>query len=451
MKGKSTGSTRVRPAKKTSTRKSDANDFTDDEVVRESQQATQSSGNYIRVKEGEKAPIYFLSSKFEQGYEHWIDIGGSPNRIPCAGGMKGKGYAADDCPLCALAQEHFNSAKKLASAGKSSAAKAEKDLAFKIRAKYAMYFIAAKGERNVVSVKGEKQFKIEFDNAQVGLLSLTKANRDAFAACKAKYDYIVQNKDLFNRYIIFDKRKRGEDEFSSVEFIPAKKPSEKPDVEIPEDVDLDSVFEVDMAQIKKVAKAFRAGDFEEEDDSNVDLEDEDEEDEDSLEELDSDDDDSEEEDEDSEEEEEDEEEEPTPRKQAKSKKKPPVKKHSKSRDVEEEEDSDEEEVEDEDFADVEEDEDGDEESEEEGDDEDFLGKITDDFEDDDPEETPKKRKTREEKTTKKVIGKKPGPVSGFKNRGPAKEAPEKRRGRPTKSTPPLPAKAKAILKAKHRG
>ena len=404
---------KTRKAKKPATR-----DFTDEEDLAESKNLTRDKGNYLKIQENERAPIYLLDSKYSDGFEHWFPMGdGSTVRIPCAGGAEGEGFAPDECPACKIAQETYNEAKRLASAGKAGAAKSTKQKANQIRAKYALYFLAAKGERNVIRLKGkDKQYKVEFDNAQVGLLSLTKAQRDNLQACKTKYEYIQSGKDLFNRYIYFDKQKRGEDEYATIEFIPAPKPTPKPDVEIPEDVeDLDSKFEVDMSELKKTVKAYLAGSVDDDDDdSGVEMEDEEEseEEEDSIDELDSDD---VEEDNDTEEEEEEEE---TPRKK---KGAPSTKRKAKP------EPEDEETEEDTDDASSD-------------DDDDFLGEITDDFEDDEPDE----KQARKAKTTKPGVSSKKT-VVGKKGPSAAQMAEPKKRGRPSSGVPPMPASAKKKL------
>ena len=413
------------PAKKS---KSKAKDFTNEEDVKESQLATQTSSNFIKIREGEQAPIYFMDSKFEDGFEHWVNLGDQITRIPCAGGTEGGGYAADECPLCKIAQDHFNSAKKYASAGKKSAASTEKRLGSAIKGKYAIYFIAAKGERNVVKLQGKKKkYKTEFDNAQIGFLALTKAQRDNLHACRSKYEYITSNKDLFNRYIVFDKQKRNEDEWATIEFIPATKPTPKPDLEVPDELDLDSLFAVDASEIKKLAKAYLAGATEEDDDSGVEAEDDEDVEDDSIDELDSDDD-EEEAEEESDDDEEDEEDAPAPKPRGKQKPKPaPVKGKGKPKDVDEDDDDSED-------ADDEDVEDGGEDAEASDDDadedEDFLGPVTDtmddDFEDDEVDDKPAKKSSKPAPKAKTVVGKK-GP--------PAKDIVSPKRGRPAKPAP----------------
>lgn len=426
---------------KTKKAKKSTKDFTDEDDVRASQEATASESDYIKIKEGERAPIYFMGSEFSDGFEHWVHLGGNTTRIACAGGVDGNGYAADECPLCKVAQDHYNSSKKLATAGKTAAAKREKDLGNDVRAKYAMYFIAAKGERNVVKLQGkEKKFKIEFDNAQLGYLAMTKNQRDTFQACKSKFDYITSNSDLFNRYIVMDKQKRGDDAYATIEFTPATKPTARPELDIPDTMDLDSLFEVDLPEIKKLAKAYLSGESDDDsDDSGVDLEDDDDEssdDDDLSDELDSDDD---EIDDDDAKVEEEEDEEPVAKKRGRpAAKKASAKKGRKAVEDDDdpvEDDSDEaEEVSDEDEVEADSD-------------DDFLGAITDDFEDDDPEEDAPKSKKGAKSAPAKAVAKKTT-VIGKKGKSAAETAAPKR-GRPAAGkTPPMPASAKKRLTGK---
>lgn len=252
-------------------------DFTNQNDVAETKKATKDNGKFIRIEEG-KTPIYLLSSKYEDGFAHWVQLpSGDRVRIPCAGGSEGQGYAPDDCPLCDYMNDQFALARSLEGGGRFQAAKELKNHTNRLRAKFEVYFIAAKGELVVDKiVDGKKKFKVDFEDAQVGFLAFTKKQWEDLLAIPAQHQHISGTADLLNRYIIFDKRKRGDDEFNTVEFFPAQKPSPKPEVEWDEEeLDLSTIFEVDMDQLTK-AVAILKGDVEEADEE-VDFEDDEEE------------------------------------------------------------------------------------------------------------------------------------------------------------------------------
>lgn len=252
-------------------------DFTNQNDVAETKKATKDNGKYIRIEEG-KTPIYLLSSKYEDGFAHWIRLpSGDRLRLPCAGGSEGQGYAPDDCPMCDFMNDQFALARSLEGGGRFQAAKELKKQTNELRAKFEVYFIAAKGELVVDSiVDGKKKFKADFEDAQVGFLAFTKKQWEDLLAIPAQHQHISGTADLLNRYIIFDKRKRGDDEWNTIEFVPAPKPTPKPEVEWDEEeLDLSSIFEVDMDQLIK-AVAVLKGDVEEVDEE-IDFEDEEEE------------------------------------------------------------------------------------------------------------------------------------------------------------------------------
>lgn len=263
-----------KPPKKTE--KSKVKDFTNEDDVKESNSMTKDKSSIIRIKDDEKAPIYLLDSKYSDGFSHWVKVSsGDSVRVPCCGGIEGGGRAPDDCPICKYVTDLYNRASK----AKGREAEALRKEAGDMRASYEIYFVAAKGSENVVKIEGTKHItKVEFDDPQIGLIRLSKAQYNTFRSIPTKYPYIVGFKDLFNRYIIFDKKVRDEDDWATVEMIPAKKPTPKPDVEIPEEITIEGLFDVDMKLAKSTLNLHLTDD---EDEEEVDYEnDDDEEDED---------------------------------------------------------------------------------------------------------------------------------------------------------------------------
>ncbi len=248
-------------------------DFTNEDDVKSSDGMTRDGSHIIKFNKDEKAPIYLLKSQFTDGYAHWVPVpSGDVVRVPCVGGAAGGGRAPDECPICKYVGDLYKQASQ-ARGGKSDALRQK---ASKMRGSYEIYFIAAKGSTNIVKLEGNKRTtKVEFDNPQVGVLRLTKAQYTTLRGLPTKFDYITSNKDLFNRYIMVDKQVRNDDDYASIEFIPAKKPTERPDVEIPEDVDISELFEIDM-KLAKSTLALHLSDTDGDDDEGVDYEDDEE-------------------------------------------------------------------------------------------------------------------------------------------------------------------------------
>lgn len=440
-----------RPQKKTGTK---VKDFMNDEDIKESDSMTKDKSFNIKIKEGEKAPIYFLKSQFADGYSHWVQTSsGDKVRVPCCGGAQGGGRAPDECPICKYVNDLYNRASKTNEREAKSLREEAKDM----RASYEMYFIAAKGSETVVKIEGNKhKTKIDFEDPQVGLLRLSKAQYDTLRGLTTKYSFLVSNADLFKRYIILDKQVRNDDSWATLEMIPAEKPMRKPDVEIPEDVTLDGLFDVDY----KLAKTTLSLHLVDDDEEDVDYENDEEGEDESM---------------------------GRPAKKAtkataaKSNKVQAKKATGKAkRAVEEDDDSDdddeymdegdseefddsdddselddddfdadEEEIEDEEEDDSEfDDDDNDDEEEVESDeddsefDDDFLDDVDDDFEDDVPEEepvVPKKKKGAVVAPKGKAVASKP--VAGKRGRPAREEAPVAKpsRGRPAKASAPAPA------------
>jgi hypothetical protein len=258
----------ARPARREKP-KSQLKDFTNEDDVKSSDSLTKDNSRIIKLQDDEKTPIYLLESHYSDGFAHWVPTAsGDTVRVPCAGGVEGNGRAPHECPICAYVNDLYNRAQK----SKGKLAEDLKHEAGRMRGSYEIYFVAAKGAINVVKIEGNKRkTAVEFDDPQVGLIRFTKAQYNELRGIPAKYDYIKTNRDIFNRFLIVDKRKRGDDEWASVEFQPAVKPTARPDVDIPEDIDLDGMFEIDMDRAKSALSLHLSDDDEE----SVDFEDDD--------------------------------------------------------------------------------------------------------------------------------------------------------------------------------
>lgn len=248
-------------------------DISNEDDIRESRHATRSQGRVLRIEQG-RTPIYLLDSKYEDGFAHWIQMpSGDKVRIPCGGGTEGGGYAPDVCPICDICKEQYRQARAMEQSGRKDSGGKLRGATNSMRGKYEMYFLAAKGELNVLSLEGgKKRYAVDFEDAQVGLLSLTKKQRDDLLAVPGELAHMGGKDDLLNRYIVLDKKIRGEDDYNTIEFQPAKKPTPMPEVEWDSDeINLEGLFDVDTEELERIAGIVLGDEVE---DSEVDFEEE---------------------------------------------------------------------------------------------------------------------------------------------------------------------------------
>ena len=236
-----------------------AKEIDNEEDVQGSLDSFERSGsNVLKIPEG-KTPIYLLSGEYQDGYVHWVNIAGNITRVVCLGGVEGRGWAPDECPICKYVAEMYGKAKKLEeSHGKEDKrVKALRKKAGRLRAKYEAHFVAAKGE--LVREKtgsGKKRFVPDFEDCDVGILSCTKQQFEDLTSIRKseKYPFMNGGKDLLNRPIVVDKRKRGDSIYATSEFIPSKRTSDL-DVDYDEDeLGLDSDFEIDEESAEAVVE-----------------------------------------------------------------------------------------------------------------------------------------------------------------------------------------------------
>ena len=303
----------------------------DDDVQESLDSIEQRRGNIVKIPEG-KTPIYILNSEYSDGYVHWIKSSEGPMRIVCGGGLEGKGWAPEDCGLCKKTAGIYSRAKSIE--GKRGKDDPEvrklRRFAGRIRSKYEAQFVATAGEMVREKRAGGKfayvpEFE-ESDRLQVGILAFTRQQFEDFTALRGSEEssWIRSGKDLVNRIIVMDKKKRGKSDFATIKFFPSKKASDPPDVEWDEDeLDPESNYEIDEERIEEALELLgETPDEEEEEVEFDDVEEEEKDDDDVLDDFEDGDDDDEEGDEDEDDdeeegedfEEEDEEEEEPPKK-----------------------------------------------------------------------------------------------------------------------------------------
>lgn len=287
----------------------------DDSTMR-TEKDFENENNNLKIKEG-LTPIRLLSGHYSDGYAHWVELedeNGAKHvvRVVCGGDPdSGKGFAPNDCKLCAYAAELYKQAK-------STGDEAPKKKGNRIRAKYSATFIAALGEMVVEARKNPKTGKKQkvrvpdFEDANIGKLNLTQKQYVDLINLREKEEYpqISSGEDLTKYDIVADKAKRDGSNAATIVWKPVKKSTDPPEVEdldaLIEEFDIESDYEIDYEEIDRVYEALtnEVSDDEELEDEDLDLEEE-EEDEEEFDDEEVDDDDEEEDSEEDDEEEDD--------------------------------------------------------------------------------------------------------------------------------------------------
>jgi hypothetical protein len=244
--------------------------ITNDEDIQESADSFESQGGKnLKIPEG-KTPVYFLSEDYADGYVHWVTLpDGGRKRLVCLGGLEGKGWQPDDCPICGLVARLYKTAKDAEKKdGETSGVRALRKRAGGLRAKYEAHFLVAKGEMvKEKNKEGRKVFVPDFEDSTVGILSMTKQQYELFTGLRSNesYPFMKGAPDLVNRIIVLDKAKRGESNFATTEFIPARAKSDPPEVEYDaDDFDLEEDFVVEEEEVSSAAELLDTEDFDNE-------------------------------------------------------------------------------------------------------------------------------------------------------------------------------------------
>lgn len=225
----------------------------------------QNTSKVMKIPEG-RTPVYFLSPSYEDGYVHWVTLPeGGRKRLVCAGGLEGKGWATEECPICGIVAKLYRQAKEIENEhGKTDEVEQLRKRASGMRAKYEAHFLVAKGEMIKEKRDGKKVLVPDFDEAEVGILSMTRQQYESFTALRSSdaYPFMKGSADLVNRVIVLDKAKRGDSAFATTEFIPAKSKSDAPDVEYDEEeFDLEEDFAFDGEELESVAELLDVSDY----------------------------------------------------------------------------------------------------------------------------------------------------------------------------------------------
>jgi hypothetical protein len=235
----------------------------------------------------QKTPWYFINLKYADGWVHWYDAGGGNRRAVCAGGLAKKGWAPDECPVCAYVLELYQEAKRLAEEGDEAKAKQLKERGNRLHAGAEVQFKIIRGQRTLLKTKAGKEWIADWDTedddstVDIGIISFTSAQWEGLMSMVKGEEtpFIEHSRDLGKRILWTSKERRkgkGGTKYSAVVWSADEEESETPDIEIPQElleIDLSENFVVDMDEIHKVAALISGQEVEEiEEDEEVELE-----------------------------------------------------------------------------------------------------------------------------------------------------------------------------------
>lgn len=242
------------------------------EDVKASKEAAESeSGRHFLKIPGNKTPWRLLSLDYEDGYTHWVPVQGRKINVACVGGVEGKGFDPDNCPICKHTLELYDEAKALKAEGRTKEAKIATEDANDMRAKYQALFIAVKGQKVLIKERTKdgkirKAWAADFDTesedseVEVGVLGLTKSQFSNLIGLIGSEEtpFVKTGSDLGNRVLWSTKKsqkgRKGNSDYTEVLWSADAKPSSLPEIEIPDNVSVEGYFDVDEKTLSKVTE-----------------------------------------------------------------------------------------------------------------------------------------------------------------------------------------------------
>ena len=171
--------------------------------------------------------------------------------------------------MCKIVLANNKRISALEASHETRKATALKEINRRIRRKYEMRALVAKGEFTHAGKDrdGEDKFVVSYENDEVGILPLSQKQKEDFLSLlnqKTKYPYMNKPEDLFNRTIVFLKKKKTNpdtgDEYFVYEIIPGKKPHPRPKVTVEKGkFKISEAFEPDEEALAKMAKSILSG------------------------------------------------------------------------------------------------------------------------------------------------------------------------------------------------
>lgn len=237
-----------------------------EEDVQSTKKAMEQAPSWFIGIPDKRTPWYFINLDYVDGYVHWYDSGGLARRVVCAGGLEGKGFATEECQICAYVLELYQEAKRLKEEGDDGKSKQLKDRANKLHGKAEVQFKAIRGQRTLFKTKTGKEWIADWDmeeddsTAGIGIISLSEAQFDGLTAMiKGEDTEFVQDGDGLGKRVLWTKKERRKGrtggKYSAVVWDADEEESEMPDVELDQellDMDLSENYIIDEEEVEKV-------------------------------------------------------------------------------------------------------------------------------------------------------------------------------------------------------
>lgn len=237
-----------------------------------------------------KTPWRLLELNYSNFFSHWYEGQQGRRSVVCAGGVDGKGFDTENCPICEHTLELYQEGKRLRDVeGKTDAGNRLKDRANNIRGKFTAVLKVIRGQYVLIKdAKGRKvteaDFELDPDNVdstvEVGYLSLSEAQWLGLTGLinGEHSSFITDGADL-GKHVLFTKKERRKGKttkYTAVVWGAEEEEVEFPNIDIPNEIaekNLDDFSTIDFDEVSKVAAFLTGQDSEDvEDDELVELE-----------------------------------------------------------------------------------------------------------------------------------------------------------------------------------
>jgi len=258
-----------------------------EEDVQATKKAMEKAPSWFIGIPDKRTPWYFINLDYDDGFVHWYESGGLIRRVVCAGGLEGKGFATDVCPICAYVLELYQEKKRLKEEGEDAKSKQMNDRANRLHAKPEVQFKAIRGQRTLLKTKTGKEWIADWDTededstAGCGIITLSEAQFSGLTAMINGEDtpFITVGDDLRKRVLWTKKESRKGrtgGKYSAVVWTADEEETEIPDMEIDQeflDINLADNFIIDEEEVEKVYTLVSGQEIEEpSEDEEVELE-----------------------------------------------------------------------------------------------------------------------------------------------------------------------------------
>jgi hypothetical protein len=175
-----------------------------DKDVRGTLSALEGGGNFFRLQKGINY-VAILDAEYAEEFVHFVKVQGKTRKVACLGGLEGKGFAPEACPICKQVLAFYEEAQELAKGGDEGEADIVKKKGNRLRAVYQAYFQVANGEPLKVLEKGKRVMRADFEkfDGVAKVLPLSDARFKAIVSLihSDEHSEIESGEDLVGRVL----------------------------------------------------------------------------------------------------------------------------------------------------------------------------------------------------------------------------------------------------------